>query len=244
MFAFFVRQKLAENISYFKHPFLGQTNTKWPQTTNIACFHCCETFDNQPYPSVRRLDEATNQYYVYGVFCSLNCVKAYCIEHEPALSTLRLLYFTHMCRHVYNIHDSIKPAPPRIRLQKFGGDLTIEQFRAQFHNTSIQHVLEPPFLQSSLLIEDVPQSRAGPNAYDILDQKDTTPLFDAFLEEKGSIPPPPVEPPVARVAKKPRTEPRKRQKMRKPVSLKKPRPAPKPTIKPTMLPLPIKRIGV
>jgi hypothetical protein len=190
----FVREKLQEHVTYFKHPLFGNTSTKWPEKTDIACLHCCEYFDTQPFPSVRRYDEVTNTYFVYGIFCSLNCVKAYLIEHEPSLSTLRLLYFTHMCRNVYKIHQSIRPAPPRIRLKRFGGDLTVEEFRKFFLTNQVQRVLEPPFTQSDLTIENAPlHKQSRQNAYDILDKRETKSLYDKFLEEQGPLPSQPDE---------------------------------------------------
>jgi hypothetical protein len=150
----FVREKLQSNLAHFYHPFFGNPKvTKWPTVTDIACLHCCECFETIPVPSVRRFDELRNIYYVYGIFCSINCAKSYLMEHEVSISTMRLLHFNHMCRNVYNIHSPVKPAPPRMRLKKFGGDLTILQFRNNFTHITTQ-IIEPPFVQNSLLCEE------------------------------------------------------------------------------------------
>lgn len=209
----FVHQKLDEKYCHFYHPVFGNPESnQWPRKTDIACLNCTEYFDNEPYTSVRKYDDIKNVYYVYGIFCSLNCVKGYMLEHEPALSTLRLLYFTQMCKNVYNIHYSIKPALPRMRLKKFGGDLTIEQYRAEFTSTVSCGIREPPFIQSPLQVETysmLPQE----GATDIIDKVQQKSLFDQYLEEKGTVELPlPVQPQL----KKPKTEACKPKKQQQP----------------------------
>ena len=150
----YVREKLQENVTLFYHPSFGDPSIKqWPRETTLCCLHCCDQFSTVPVPNVRRYDELRNIYYVYGIYCSVNCAKTALMESEPSLSTTRLLYFSHMCRTVFGIHEAIVPAPPRIRLQKFGGDLSTEQFR-QHARQITSMVLEPPFIQSALLCQD------------------------------------------------------------------------------------------
>lgn len=150
----FVREKLQENRTLFYHPSFGDPSIKqWPRETTIACLHCCDQFTTVPVPNVRRYDELRNIYYVYGIYCSANCAKTALMETEPSLSTTRLLYFSHMCRAVFGLHEAIVPAPPRIRLKKFGGDLTTEQFR-QHARQITSMIAEPPFIQSAVLCQD------------------------------------------------------------------------------------------
>lgn len=147
----YVREQLDKDVVYFYHPVFGDpTVTTWPRHTEICCLHCCDSFDTTPIPTVRRFDEVRNIYHVYGIYCSVNCAKRALMETEPNLSTTRLLYFNHMCRNVFGIHEATKPAPPKIRLRRFGGDLTIEEFRKDFIMGECV-VLEPPFVQSSLM---------------------------------------------------------------------------------------------
>ncbi len=168
----YVREKLQQHIVHFYHPSFGDPKvTKWPSKIDVACLHCCEQFDSVPVPNVRRYDELRNIYYVYGIFCSINCAKRALMEYEPSLSTTRLLYFNHMCRNVFGIHDPIKPAPPRIRLARFGGDLSLEQFRTDFRNITTA-ILEPPFIQSSVICEDhLEERKTGEKACTIIPEK-------------------------------------------------------------------------
>jgi hypothetical protein len=150
----YVREKLQEHVISFYHPSFGNPSiTQWPSRTEVSCLHCCESFETVPVPTVRRYDELKNIYYVYGIYCSVNCAKSALIECESSLSTTRLLYFNHMCRSVFGIKEAVPPAPPRIRLQRFGGDLSIEQFRTNFKHVKTA-IIEPPFIQSSVICED------------------------------------------------------------------------------------------
>jgi hypothetical protein len=150
----YVREKLEEQFTYFVHPSFGnREHTHWPKTVSSHCLHCCHPFDTIPVPIPRRYDDRLNKYFVFGIFCSINCAKAYILEHEPAISTTRMLTFSTMCREVFGLREPVKPAPPRIMLQCFGGSLTIEQFRKSFkYVTSIS--IEPPFLQNSMLLRE------------------------------------------------------------------------------------------
>ena len=159
----YVRDKMNTNMSYAYHPVFGKAKQKgdaWPSKTDMACMHCCHTFENVPLPIPRKYDSTHALYHVYGNFCSVNCAKAYIIEHEPGISTTRMLYLNHLVRNVYGIHTSVKPAPPKIRLKMFGGDLSIAQFRDNFHQIHSQ-VQQPPFVSSLLLFADTPDPIAG-----------------------------------------------------------------------------------
>lgn len=159
----YVRNKLQEKFTYFFHPFFGNPAIKrWPKTTDCDCLHCCHPFSTVPIPIPRRYDQQKNLYYVYGVFCSINCAKAYILEHEQAISTTRMLYFVQMCRNVFGVREPVKPAPPRIRLKKFTGSLLIHEFRHNFKTISTE-VMEAPFIQNSLLLRNWSSESADQN---------------------------------------------------------------------------------
>jgi len=160
----YVRDKMNENIAHVYHPVFGKRNdNKWPERTNLACLHCCEGFTTMPIPLPRHYDERRNLYFVYGVFCSVNCAKAYVIEHETGITTKRMLYLNHMLRFVFGVKRPAKPAPPRLRLARFGGDLSIDQFRNNFHHV-LSRQLQPPFVPSVLLFEEIPDKKSRTEA--------------------------------------------------------------------------------
>lgn len=149
----FVETKMKGHISYLIHPEHCKNNQlkKWPTHTDAWCLNDSHPFSTIPIPIPRKYDGIRNLYYVFGNFCSVNCAKTYIIEHEPNISSHRMLLFNQMIRRVFNIHQPVKPAPPRYRLKAYLGDLDILSYRNNFtHITSI--ILEPPFLPSTIII--------------------------------------------------------------------------------------------
>ena len=152
----FVRARMNERVSYLKHSIFGKDAVStWPASTTIVCMHDCHAFNTTPIPLVRRFDDKKNAFHVYGVFCSINCAKAYILEHEQALTTRRMSDFNLMARTVFKITANTKPAPPRFRLKQFGGDLDIDQFRNHFHHLTVTP-LHPPFVSSETVYQEVP----------------------------------------------------------------------------------------
>jgi hypothetical protein len=155
----FVHSKMTEGIKYLHHPiFGGEQKTRgdpWPQSTEIACLHDGHIFYTTPIPIVRRYDSNRGVYYVHGVFCSANCAKAYIIEHEPNITTQRMIDFNRMLRECFEIKGLIKPAPPRTRIKLFGGPLSISQFRRMFRHLVIEEEIYPPFVPSDELIVQI-----------------------------------------------------------------------------------------
>lgn len=142
----FVRDEMERLTKHIQH-----SDFKiWPPT-GVACLHDCHPFNSVPIPLVHKFDERKSVYHVYGVFCSPNCAKAYVIEHESGLVSRRMADFLSMLRNVYGIGGNIKPAPPRIRLRMFGGELDIETFRTQFKHVH-EAILSPPFVPSVQVI--------------------------------------------------------------------------------------------
>ena len=142
----FVRRRQDARVNFVKHSIFGKFRQKgdpWPKSTEIECMHHCATFQTVPIPLVIRFEEETCTYHVNGVFCSVNCAKAYVIEHDSEISTRRMYELNHMVRNVFGIRGAIKPAPPRMRLRKFGGDLSIEEFCSNFQTVNTELLMAP-----------------------------------------------------------------------------------------------------
>lgn len=120
----------------------------WPRKTDIACWHCTYEFDTTPCSipyKVQSIPYKKNnkEYLVYGSFCSFNCAKAYLLitytnEKWEKLSYLNQLYFN-----IYNEYIDIHSAPPKEVLIKYGGQLTIDEFR-KYNNYINCNILIPP----------------------------------------------------------------------------------------------------
>jgi hypothetical protein len=113
--------------------------------TRSSCFWCTCAFDSPPvHIPAHRID---GTYQCYGCFCSPECAAAYLFQEslDTACRFERYHLLNHLYRNVYGYKQSIKPAPdPRYTLDKFYGNLTIEEFRAQSTRSGVLMVVDYP----------------------------------------------------------------------------------------------------
>lgn len=120
-----------------------------------ACFWCTCDFDNPPIYIPKY--ELNNTYQCYGCFCSPECAVAFLFREHIDSSTKFERY--HLLNHIYcKIYDytkNIKPAPdPHYTLNKFYGNLTIQEYRRLLKNERL------------LIVVDKPLSRTLPELYE------------------------------------------------------------------------------
>ena len=127
--------QLNQHVRHIVHPLFSSTSRSWPppEYQRLSCMHCGGKCDQgMPVPIVVRVDEQKKTYYVTDITCSVACVKARIIEVNSFMMNMHCLYTGRMCQEVLGVDFATVPAPPRLRLQCFGGDLTLEQFRKDF----------------------------------------------------------------------------------------------------------------
>ena len=130
--------KKLKNLEYCLH--LNSISDK-----KSACFWCTYEFDNPPiYIPKHYIKES---YHVYGCFCSPECATAYLMEENIDSSTKFERY--HLLNHIYSkIYDytkNIKPAPkPYYMLEKFYGNLNIQEYRSLLKNERLFLVVDKP----------------------------------------------------------------------------------------------------
>ena len=135
---------------------------------NSACFWCTHDFDS---PAIY----IPKQYYngmleVYGCFCSPECSCAYLknqdIDNSVKWERYALLNNTY-CK-VFNYTKNIKPAPnPHYTLEKFYGNLSIQEYRRLLKNERILMVVDKPM--TKVLPELYEENNEIPNIFqDIL----------------------------------------------------------------------------
>lgn len=117
-----------------------------PEGENICCWWCTHEFNDNPiYIPYNKTDNDT--YLVVGHFCSFNCAASYNFKSLSGSDAIkRHLLMQNMYSTILNDYSTnITPAPPRELLQKFGGTMTIEQFRSKSKNYGrhVQVVLPP-----------------------------------------------------------------------------------------------------
>lgn len=94
------------------------------------CWWCCHDFETAPLSMPFKHDERRDTFKTMGHFCSWSCMKSYAIE-KFGLTRGGIICgnIVMMRKKMYNQIGSIEPAPSRLRLKEFGGDLDIETFR-------------------------------------------------------------------------------------------------------------------
>ena len=115
--------------------------TEIPQDkSSISCFWCRHPFKTKPWLCPIKYDETNNIYETDGVFCSKECTNSYLYENNNNLlykdsrQLLSLMYY----QQTGSFDEKIGTRAPSWKLlQAYGGDMTIEQFRASFENVEI-----------------------------------------------------------------------------------------------------------
>lgn len=133
---------------------------KLPKKTEISCWWDTYQFDNVPCCIPEKIVD--NIYVIDGVFCSFNCAIRYLMNESPPNVWIKCSLLKQLYRKVNNSNISylysinIQLAPLRRMLKKFGGTLTIEQFRSKFENmNNYFSIINPPIMiQKNIYIEE------------------------------------------------------------------------------------------
>jgi hypothetical protein len=98
-----------------------------PASTDLACFWCCDEFQGRPCVIPMKIVDTI--WHVYGNFCTPQCAMAHLLSELldthvrwERIALLNRLYSTTV--------GKIYPAPSRESLQRFGGPVSIDDFRA------------------------------------------------------------------------------------------------------------------
>jgi hypothetical protein len=126
--------------------------------TSIKCLWDGYSFTNIPFP----LPEVyhNNAYHVNGCFCSIDCALAYNLHVlKDSKIYQRKSLAIKLYRELYDIPPiediTIREAAPREILEDYGGHMSIEQFRKNFHLLSKEYITYiPPMKPLSTIIEE------------------------------------------------------------------------------------------
>lgn len=147
-----------------------QTNT-WPIETSVHCWWCCHPFNTVPCSIPEKIEDKT--FIVYGVFCSPECCAAHLFNdtnHSNSVSIwtkyslLNVLY-----KDIYK-GKQIGQAYSRELLKKFGGCLTINEFRNT--NRKVSYTISMPNMKSIIprIEQSYVQTSYSSNRYAINDE--------------------------------------------------------------------------
>jgi hypothetical protein len=110
-----------------------------------ACFWCTCDFDNPPIYVPKHFINGT--YHVYGCFCSPECGVAYLMNEtiDSSAKFERYHLLNHIYSKIYDYKKNIKPAPnPYYMLEKFYGNLSIQEYRALLRNERLFLIVDKP----------------------------------------------------------------------------------------------------
>ena len=136
------------------------------ETTDISCWWCSCQFDTTPI--FLPYNYHNNIYHALGCFCSFNCAMAYNIDINDYKIWIRSSYLHKLYREMTNNLNEISPSLPRQALKKYGGWLTIEEFRKKLLNINkeYRHII-PPMVPIVSIIEECSKSRNRNKNYKI-----------------------------------------------------------------------------
>lgn len=128
------------------------------ENVDTCCWWCTEPFRGIPCFLPEKYIDGI--YYVYGCFCSFSCVMAYNVDlsdykSSDRSSLIKKLYIQMMKNNgkECELNKEIKIAPSRLTLKKFGGTLTIDEFRNTEYNDNEYRIIVPPMISIVPLVE-------------------------------------------------------------------------------------------
>ena len=130
-----------------------KTTNTLPESTDSACFWCCEQFTTRP--CVNPLSIVNGVWQVYGNFCNPNCGLASLLA-EPMDTHVRWerIALLHMLYSDDYKSGRIYPSPDRTVLQRFGGPVSPADFRALSERGRLRIDIHMPPLVSILASMD------------------------------------------------------------------------------------------
>jgi hypothetical protein len=151
------------------------------KSTDISCWWCTEQFDNTPCFIPDKYEN--NKYHVFGCFCSYECAAAHNINTDDykvwdKYSLMNVLY-----KQIFGEDKELTIAPPRQCLEKFGGPLSLDEFRKNINNNKEYRFVMPPMVS---IVPSIEQSIKNNKKWDKI--KTNNPEDDLVLKRKKPLP--------------------------------------------------------
>ena len=105
------------------------TNEVFEKKVSEVCWNCCHDFHNNNIYSIP-IKYSKNIFHIYGDFCSLECGLRYIHDTFKTNKYLEILSYTTIYNKLlFDNVETISMAPHKLLLSKFGGPLSIEDYR-------------------------------------------------------------------------------------------------------------------
>jgi|SaaInlStandDraft_5_1057022.scaffolds.fasta_scaffold74997_1 hypothetical protein len=121
--------------------------------TDIACWYCSCTFDTAPCFIPERYN--SGKFHVFGCFCTYNCALKFNSELKDCRVSIRESLIKQLCIKIYGEKFTIHDTHDKFALSKFGGPLSIEEFRNNKLLCTKEYVIKlPPLIQLAPIVEE------------------------------------------------------------------------------------------
>ena len=130
----------------------ANTSGVWPSSTTIDCMWCTHSFKGRPVGLP--IKKENGKFVMFGNFCSCGCAAAYNFDNTKTQFELWERYS--FLNYIYGKGNKpVKIAPPRLSLKKFGGRLSIEEFRAKSEEDEEFEIVLPPMRSIIPTLEEI-----------------------------------------------------------------------------------------
>lgn len=150
-----------QGVKVKKRTLQERTSEFYLTETKSCCYWCTEPINDLPLPMAHAYREVKNKWWfdVSGQYCTPACSLAHVTSKKIKLSTTIFMFskvynFKSKCPETGKLRKMI-PAPPPYLLKKFGGYMTIEEFRATGRLGIMAQFIQLPFLPMSIGIEEI-----------------------------------------------------------------------------------------
>jgi hypothetical protein len=152
---------------------------KWSNETKIDCWWDSCSFSSRPVSIPFKY--FNKSYHVYGVYCSFNCALAAILKEDDTKVWEKISLLNKMYCEMYGTNDPIYPAYDKRTLIKYGGNLSIEEYRNKFVILNKEYLYYIPPMKSI-----VPQIEETTRVIANSDNKLTIRLSDTKIQSARS----------------------------------------------------------
>lgn len=117
----------------------------------LCCWWCTCDFSTKPLALPIDYNYKTNVFSTVGTFCSWNCMKAYNYNKNDCKKFVRSSFILMLQKSIEDNISTFDIAPPKQCLKKFGGKMTIDEFRK--NSSTIYQEIPNNIIHTSLNIE-------------------------------------------------------------------------------------------
>tara|TARA_B110000208_G_scaffold172131_1_gene214983 strand:+ start:170 stop:994 length:825 start_codon:yes stop_codon:yes gene_type:complete len=131
-------------------------NMKIPTTQCNICWWDDHEFNSNRWGIPTKI--VKEKFHIYGSFCSPNCAAAYLFnmykDTDDIWNKYSLLNF--MYNSIYDTDISVKLSPSKLIIKKYGGTLTINEYRSNLNNKQYNNYINiPNTIINNITVEDI-----------------------------------------------------------------------------------------